>query len=63
MRDMQTIDLGTTSALEEQYLVLERLEAISAAGTGPSWSDDHEIHTLMLRYEESSRRVAARLTA
>lgn len=61
MRHMQTLDLcDDLTNRGDQARLLEQLSAVEHAGTMSSWSDEHELQMLMLRYEASNVSVARR---
>ena len=63
MQHTQTIDLcDDRTLITEQHAVLARLEAISSRGA-LAWSDDDELHSLMLRYEHTSSVASSRWLA
>jgi hypothetical protein len=56
MRYLQTIDLrdATDSDVSEQQRVLDQITAISGALSQHPWSDEHDLQSLLLRYEDTS---------
>lgn len=57
MRYLQTIDLrdaNDDNRVSEQQRVLDQITAISGSMGQHPWSDEHDLQTLLLRYEDTS---------
>ena len=60
MHDSHTLDLSSDlTTIAEQHDLLARLTELSDMHGSSAWSDDHELHLLMQRYEASSLRASA----
>lgn len=60
MHDSHTLDLGSDlTTIAEQHHLLMRLAELSDVRGPSAWSDDHELHLLMQRYEASTVRLSA----